>query len=178
MNDKVFEGFLKRQFEDGMALARDSDLLDLTRLEGEPPTRYVAQFYCKGLVRDARGEISEADRFMVGVRFPPDYLRRADAFQVLTWLAPRHIWHPNISNKAPLVCVGQLNPGTSLVDILYQLFEIITYNKVTMREDDALNKEACSWSRHNMDRFPVDRRPLKRRVLDLDVKLTSKATQT
>ena len=34
-----------------------------------------------------------------------------------------------------------------------------------MREDDALNREACAWARHHADRYPVDRRPLKRRTL-------------
>jgi hypothetical protein len=81
---------------------------------------------------------------------------------VLTWLAPRDIWHPNISADAPVICVGRLAPGTALVDLLYQLFEVITWNKVTMREDDALNRAACQWARRNGHRFPVDRRPLKR----------------
>lgn len=31
-----------------------------------------------------------------------------------------------------------------------------------MREDDALNKPACVWARAHRDRFPLDRRPLKR----------------
>ena len=56
--------------------------------------------------------------------------------------------------------------GTALVDILYQLFEIITYNKVTPRENDALNRECCMWARANQRRFPVDRRALKRRVIE------------
>ena len=58
-----------------------------------------------------------------------------------------------------------VRPGTPLVDLLYQCFEIITYTKVTMREDDALNRAACGWARENQDRFPIDPRPLKRRRL-------------
>jgi hypothetical protein len=38
-----------------------------------------------------------------------------------------------------------------------------------MREDDALNKAACAWAREHQDRFPVDRRPLRRRQLELTV---------
>jgi hypothetical protein len=165
----MFEGFLRRQLEEGSALARDSDLLHLIPRPEDPPQSYVARYCCTGLVRNDRNEVIEARDFAVGVWFPQDYLRRAEPFQVLTWLGPRNVFHPNISDRAPVICIGRLTPGTGLVDILYQVFEIITYNKLTMREDDALNPDACVWARGNQDRFPVDDRPLKRRALNLRV---------
>jgi hypothetical protein len=172
MKDPVFDAFLRRQLDEGLALQRDSDLLRLFPL-GNPADRYVAAFACRGLVQTAPGHIVEADHFEVGIRFPPDYLRHAAPFQVLTWLGPRTIWHPNISADSTAICVGRLAPGTGLVDLLYQVFEIATWNKVTMREDDALNRAACEWARHNPSRFPVDRRPLKRRALDLHLEEAS-----
>ena len=161
--DPIFQSFLAAQYERGMTLAGESDLLELEPLGESPPNRYIARFRCKGLVRSTSGEITEADRFEVGIWFPSDYLRRANPAQVLTWLGPRQVYHPNIADDLPLVCVGRLYPGTELVDILFQLFEMITYAKVTMREDDALNREACAWARANQHRFPIDRRPLRRR---------------
>ena len=71
-----------------------------------------------------------------------------------------------------MICVGRLYPGTRLLDIIYQLYEIITYQKVTMREDDALTPDACVWSRQNQHCFPIDDRPLRRRVRRLQVKVT------
>jgi hypothetical protein len=162
--DRVFEGFLQRQFEDGMALAARSDLFDLLPLDPPPLVqRYIACFHCTGLVRAADGAVTEANQFAVALTFPDDYLRRADPSQVLMWLGPREVFHPNVSNRGPFICVGRMGPGTSLVDLVSQIHEIITYNKVTMREDDALNIDACAWARANQDRFPVDTRPLKRR---------------
>jgi len=160
--DRIYESFLARQYEEGMALAAASDLVDLRPVDGPPPSRYLARFRCKGLVRGADGRVQEADRFEVGIWFPSDYLRRADPWEVLTWLGPRRVFHPNISDWAPLICVGRLQPGTPLVDLVYQCFEIVTWQKMTMREDDALNAAACAWAREHRDRFPVDRRPLKR----------------
>jgi len=166
--DPVFESFFQRQLEEGMALATASDLLELTAYPFPPPN-FVATFRCKGLVRLPHGAIEEADYFQAGIWFPPDYLRRADPFETLRWFGPQNIWHPNISDTMPLICVGRLTPGTPLVDILYQIFEVITYTKYTPREDDSLNKACCSWTRQNQHRFPVDRRPLKRRTLGLEV---------
>ena len=165
--DPVFSAFLRRQHEEGMALAAASDLLDLVALD-TPPQHYVAHFSCRGLVRGPAGAIVEANSFGVGLFFQRDYLRRAEPFQVLTWLGPQQIFHPNISDRGPFICVGKLAPGTPLVDLLYQVFEIITFQKMTPREDDALNRDACAWARRNLERLPVDRRPLKRRVLVLE----------
>jgi len=169
MTDKVLAAFLARQFEEGMALAAASDLLDLVPVDGEARQRYLADFRCTGLVQTDAGAIVEEDRFLLGIWFPDQYLRAADPFAVLTWLEPQRVYHPNISQAAPFICIGRLAPATPLVDLLYRCFEIITYNRVTMREDDALNREACAWARQNQHRFPVDRRPLTRRHVDFDV---------
>jgi hypothetical protein len=161
IRDRMLETFLRNQREEGLALSAASDLLELTPLDDGSASRYVARFWCTGLVRPRGGEIHEAAPFDVGIWFPPDYLRRAEPWQVLTWLGPREAFHPNISRRFPLICVGRIHRGMPLVDLLYQCYEVITYQKVTMREDDALNLEACAWARDNQHRFPIDRRPLK-----------------
>ena len=78
-------------------------------------------------------------------------------------------WHPNISARAPFICIGRIAPGMSLTDIIHQLYEIICYQRYTPNEFDSLNKDCCSWARANSDRFPTDSRPLKRRTLNLNV---------
>lgn len=169
MRDSILTGFLERQREEAAALCRDSDLVQVRPVDGPLPTRYVGQFHCRGLVRAHDGEIVEADRFAAGIWFPSDYLRRADPFEVVTWLGPANVFHPNIAERLPVICIGRLTRGTPIADIVYRLFDIITYNNVTMVESDALNRPACAWTRANRDRIPVDRRPLKRRGINLQV---------
>jgi ubiquitin-protein ligase len=162
MTDKVFSTFLARQLTDGRALAANSDILRLLPGAGVPPQQYIAEFRCKGVVQDRDGRIGEGGLFVVGLFFPSDYLRRATTQEVLTWLAPVNVLHPNIFGPAGAICIGRLAPGTGLVDILYQVFEIIVYRKFNPREYDSLNKSACAWARNNQGRFPTDPRPLKR----------------
>lgn len=166
--DTVFEHFLQRQIEEGLKLAAESDLLDLEVCQFPPPT-FVATYRCKGLVRLYDGSIAEANHFQAALWFPPDYLRRAEAFEVLRWFGPPNTWHPNISDTMPLICVGRIAPGTGLVDLLYQIFDIISYNKFTPLENNCMNRACCSWARENLDKFPIDKRPLKRRRLNLEV---------
>ena len=167
-DDPIYERFLRRQFEEGMELANSSDLLSLLVPPLAPP-HFVAELRCRSLVRCSDGEIVEADHFQVGVWFPPDYLRRANPFEMLRLFTPG-VWHPNVSPDQPLICIGRMTPAMRLVDILYQVFDILTYQKYNPRENDALNKPACAWARAHQDRFPIDRRPLKRRALNLEVK--------
>jgi ubiquitin-protein ligase len=163
--DPIYESFLQAQREAGMALANASDLLKLHIPPMSPP-HFIAEFHCDGLIREGDGEIRKANEFHVGIWFPPDYLRRAEGFEMLRMFTA-HVWHPNVSRIHPLICVGKLSPGTALVDIIYQIFEILTYVKLNTK--DPLNKDACSWAREHQYEFPIDRRPLKRRTLNLEV---------
>jgi len=165
--DPVLRGFLARQAEEGRALAEKSDILQLECL----PTgqHFIANFNCRGLVKDPGGEPRVADFFRVGIYFGSDYLRHAAPFETVTLFAPHNTFHPNVSSDAPFICVGRIAPGMPLVDLLYQCYEIISFQRMTPREDDALNKDACRWARANQHRFPIDPRPLKRRQLSLEV---------
>jgi hypothetical protein len=165
--DPIFRAFLERQAEEGRALAQTSDILDLECL----PTgqHFIAHYTCRGLVKDSTGGVREAASFHVGVFFGTDYLRSVNPFDTLTLFDPLNTYHPNVAFGAPFICVGRITPGMPLADLLYQVYEILTYQKLTPREDDALNKEACRWARANQERFPIDRRPLKRRPLVLEM---------
>jgi hypothetical protein len=156
--DLTYDSFVHEQHRQGLALAAESDLLKLHPLEGLPP-RFIAEFSCKGLVCRPGGPVMEANHFAVGIMLPSDYLRQINPFEVLTWLDPPDIFHPNI--MPPRLCPGSIHAGTSLVDLLYQCYEIITYQNVYMNERNALNWDACQWARKQQSCFPVDPRPLK-----------------
>jgi len=159
VRDPIFDSFLERSHDEAMALAAASDLLELEPLAGTPPTRFIGHFKCRGLVC-RNNAIQEAEQFAVGFRFSHDYLQCApQPMQMLTWLGPEDIFHPNV--LGPFICVGKLVQGTSLEELLYQTYELITYQRVTMREDDALNAAACVWARQHVEELPIDPRPLR-----------------
>jgi len=166
--DPVLQGFLEHEYRKGMKLARESGLLDLVPLTSPPYCRvYVAHFKCKGLVKKHNGNIIEANEFKVSILFPLDYLRRVNPFEIVTWLVPANIFHPNI--RPPFICLGRITPGMGLTEILHQIADIISYRNVNMNESDSLNKEACGFSRKNIHRFPIDDRQMKRNKLNVQV---------
>jgi len=160
MRDVIFESFLEQQYLEASALASASEILDLWP---QSPQRYLAHFNCNGLVRGDGHQIRPSPGpFTVGLYLPPGYLRSLEPITIVTWLHPPNVWHPNIA--PPVVCLGRIPPGTPLVDLLHQVYEIVTWQRFTPNEFDALNKAACQWARNHMELFPVDRRPLKWRA--------------
>ena len=171
MIDPIFRDWLEQQQEQGMALAAETDLMQLDAVD-DPRARYdsvpqafIAKFFCKGLVQKAGGEIGVAEEFHVGIWFPSDHLRKARPQELVTWLHPAGVWHPNI--RPPFVCVGHVCAGAELVNLLYECFEMITYQNFATH--DSLNDAAAEWARNHSGQLPVDRRPLKwRKAMEVD----------
>jgi len=165
MRDVILDGFLHSQFKEGMKLAGGSNIVDILPVEGSPPFRYVVRFKCNSIVQ-SNGKIETSHGFYVaGITFHREYLRFVgNPYQIVTWLAPGNIFHPNILPPASLICLGKINPGTGLIDIIFRIYNVIRFANVTPVEGDALNKFACKWYRENCNkngRFPVDNRPLR-----------------
>ena len=169
--DPILAKFLGKQAQEAVAFSAESDILTVQafRRGDGPAQHFIARFDCESFVMLPDGQVAKHNRFDVGIYFPDDYLRQASTYQVLTWLGPSHIFHPNI--RVPFVCVGEkfLRPGTQLIEILYQLHSVITYRK--WASHSGLNGDACQWARNHQELFPVDPRPLKRRVLKLDLEI-------
>jgi len=171
VTDEILADFLREQFVAGIRLASESDLLTLTPLRGNPPSQYVLEFRCKGLAKDERGAIVECDGpWGFGINFPASYLRGGfHPSEVLAYLGPlKNPFHPNL--RPPFVCF-EVRPATSLSDLVFSIFELVTWSLVSTH-DEGLNHEASQWYRNQKDlrTFPIDRRPLKRRALNIAVK--------
>jgi hypothetical protein len=165
--DRIRESWLNFQREEGMNLAAASGVLTLHPGPEVPPQEYLADFDCPTMVRE-QGAVTQHMGFDVLIRFPRDYLRSVPSpALVVALLSPRNAFHPNVA--PPFICVGNIAPGTSLCELIYQIFEIMTFQKLTPNEHDALNKEACSWARNHMDLFPLTSRSLRRREISLDI---------
>jgi hypothetical protein len=152
----IFASWLRVQHEEARALASASDALAVHAVDAQ---RFVLEFSCCGLVQED-GEVRESDHCVVGVRFPDDYQRVVNPAEVLTWIAPRSFFHPNV--RPPFLCIGDVAPSTSLVELIHRVYELVTWDNVTMDERNALNAAACAWARRNRARFPLDVRPLVR----------------
>jgi hypothetical protein len=162
--DEIFRSFLERETEAALALAAQSDILDVLPMGPPPAQRFMTRFRCTGLVRDPRGHIAEASQFLIALWIPDDFLRRLNPLEIVSIVEPQNVFHPNVADGLPFMCLGHLRPGTPIVDILFQIFEVLTYQNFTCSEHNALSHAACQWTRNNLARLPLDRRPLKRRA--------------
>jgi hypothetical protein len=80
-------------------------------------------------------------------------------------VGPHEVFNPHI--RFPFICTGSITPGTPFVQLLYRIYEILTFWPCRYKLDHPFNLDAAEWVRRNPDRVPTDRRPLRRRRLDL-----------
>lgn len=160
MTDHILASFLDGQYEAGLRLAAESDILDLTPIGPPPVQRYVARYDCLTLVREADGRVRTARGFAVGLTLSSHYQRRIEPASLAAWLFPATVFLPNV--RVPFLCLGHIAPGTPLVELLFQVFDVGRGANITVREDDALDRDACAWARPRLAQFPLDQRPLKR----------------
>jgi len=136
-SDAIYQRFMERQRVEGLALAESSDILSLFIPPMSPP-HFVAEFSCKGLIRDSAGEIKEANRF----RLACGSQRITCAVQIrLRWCACLlQVYGIQMLVRISFDMHGRITPGTPLVDILFQIYDILTYHKFNPREDDSLTE--------------------------------------
>ncbi len=157
--DTIFESFLAKQCEAGLALAADSDILALLPLGPPAPRQYLASYAARTFAQSRSGEIALVDRFDVTITFHDEYLRRPNPARVLTYEGPYRCFHPNVRGCG--VCL-KLHPGMGLVDLLIAAYDLFTW-RLYYVGDNGLNGEASAWARRqDPSRFPTDPRPLRR----------------
>ena len=167
MTDLVRRSFLLAQEREGRELAAASDIVSIEPLGSSPHERYLVRFDARSVLADGEGPREANSVFAVGVWFPSDYHRQVAMPQVLTWLGPREFFHPNV--HGPFICLGTFRPGTPLVEIVFRVWSVVSYQNYGLKSP--LNPNAAAWARRHLDRFPVDSRPLKRRVRNFNTQV-------
>jgi hypothetical protein len=164
--DPVLNAFLCRSRDELFERCRLGGLLKCVSLGARTPWLWRLTFATRGLALGSDGAIESVERHTVGLRFLPDYLRRADRFEMLALSEPRSAFHPNLT--PPAICV-QINPGETLVEICQSLHALFGWRLRQLNERDALNHAACAWGRAHLDELPIDNRPLFGKPLELTV---------
>lgn len=121
-----------------------------------PPDRYLVKFNnVKGLkLSEAAAERKELEiisEHVIEIYLHIDYPRLKPQSYILT-----KIFHPNFRMASPNdICIGDYwASGETLVDIIYQVGEMITYK--TYNVTSPLNGIAAKWAKENSGSFPID----------------------
>jgi hypothetical protein len=144
--DPVYLKFLENTYDEARRLAEKSDVLKLSPIPPFPPGAYLCEFHVAHLRLLSDGTVRiEQGPVTAGVIFPEDYLRSTDPrlyLRVASALTPFDLLHPNV--RGGVVCLGAaFAPGTSLTALLWELYEIVSYQNVTLDERNAMNPTAC-----------------------------------
>jgi len=173
-HDDVQEAYPFSFFTEGFdSLEDNSDGKDKHHLSKAPDQFLVRLDKINHLIKDHHSGQIQLIKATVNfyIHFPMDYLRSVDPYlylRVVTVLHP-DFFHPNIRIPQGWVCLGHnFQPGTPLADLIYHLYEIVTYQNTTVDERDAYNTEACRYLRLHKT-MKISAPPLFRKDLKLNV---------
>lgn len=156
---------LERELEDLKRLKDESTILDF-RVEGDPPDHYVFRFNGKSLVpSEGRTGVKLGDHQEVEISLGTDYPRRRPEVRWMTAIV-----HPNVSGSQ--VCLGNFASNWSpnirladLVEVLWDMSRLAIWNP-----HSAYGGPSMTWQELDEKyRFPVDKRPLRDKILPNDV---------
>jgi hypothetical protein len=162
--DPVAADFLGNVRDELHARLRPGSLLVADDLGARVPWLWKLTFATRGLGRSADGQLRVVERHVAAVRFLPDYLRRANRFEMLALVEPEGAFHPNLRDGH--VCL-EVYPGEPIVEICESLHALFSWRLRQLNEADALNPEACAWGRAHLGELPLDSRPLFGRTLSI-----------
>jgi hypothetical protein len=153
--DSIMQEFLRRNYAEACALAAQSAVLTVTSApRDEVPAKILCHFHHMPYLRqrpDGLVEMTAGEDIVVGIFFPPDYLRSTDKWhylKLISLLWPPTFFHPNVS--APVLCPGaRLYPAMPLTALIWHTYDILAYRNVNLDERDALNPQACRYLRQH-----------------------------
>ena len=143
--DDVFRLFLENTHAEALEFAARSDVLQIRPEKSDPPYIYYCEFQASFLGRLPDGTVGiQPGPVRCLIRFPSDYLLSLEPrlyMRVASVLTPNFV-HPNVFGG--VVCLGDgFGPGTPISEVIWLLFQIVSYRNCTLDERNAMNAEAC-----------------------------------
>ncbi|MDQ3194473.1 MAG: hypothetical protein M3P82_05680 [Bacteroidota bacterium] len=139
-------------------------------VEQLPPERYNVHFKnIKGLritenSAKEQKELEIISEHEIEIYLHSDYPRLKPQSNVIS-----EIFHPNFRMASPHdICIGDYwASGETLVDIIYQIGEMITYQSYNVISP--LNGIAAKWAKENIKLFPLDNVHLRQGEIDISL---------
>jgi ubiquitin-protein ligase len=160
---------MKNDYEEMLKLKSESSIIDF-QASGSPPHSYLLTFRCPGLRLDESSKPVEVQEHHCQIRLGAHYPSQPPD---VTWLSP--IFHPNIKLQA--VChSGQWAPSWSLAEFVSELADMARYAKYNLQS--VLDTKAAEWAKRNLQRFPLDQRPIRDKAGKITIKVRSNVDGT
>lgn len=124
--------------------------ITLEVVEGDPPDYYQITFDTCGITCLRNGEPVYGRNHRIEFILPAEYPRNGPIIHHLT-----PVFHPNFYQDED-ICVSTWIPGRTLIALIQQLDDMITYrNFDTHNIDNAPNSEAAQWAIKHPELIPI-----------------------
>ena len=132
------------------AVADSGGTLKLLEAAGSPPTRYVLEYACPGLVKDGNGQPCIAHKHRVEINLGANYPISQPVARMLTPTFNPHVFMTNN------ICLGKQWAATETLDtLILRIGAILQLDPKIIDFNSLANKEAGNWARNNPRQLPL-----------------------
>jgi len=153
----IREKRLENDFKELTALVNSSGgKLVIISTQGQPPDKYVIEYYCRGIEKIQGTEPVFRNAHRVEITIGSSYPREKPNAKFLT-----PIFHPNVYSNL-IVCLGSYwTMAETLTELVIRIGKIIQYSDDVLNLNSPANSVAKDWAKSNMRLFPVDTQTFK-----------------
>jgi ubiquitin-protein ligase len=133
-------------------VAESGETLALVKTLKEPPTTYVIEFRCPGLVKGADGQPALAERHQVEINLGSNYPFEMPTARVLTPVFNPHVFSSNA------VCLGGVWTANDTLDtLILRIGALLQLDPRVLNPHSPANSEANLWAQKNKAKLPLGR---------------------
>ena len=131
-------------------VAESGGTLRLIRTTDTPPTSYVIEYHCPGLVKDSFGGFIHRNQHQVVINLSANYPIEKPSAGILTPIFNPHVFSSNA------ICLGGVwSPGETLDLLILRIGALIQLDPKVLDDKSPANPEANQWVRDNRSRLPI-----------------------
>lgn len=127
--------------------------LRLLAADGAPPTRYVLEYHCPSLVKDAGGKLSVRAVHQVEIRLGVDYPLPSGK-PTARMLTP--VFNPHVF-ESQAICIGGWRPTETLDVLVLRLGALLQWDPKVLDPHSPANHKAMHWALEHRAELPLGR---------------------
>jgi ubiquitin-protein ligase len=142
---------LQADYEKVRKLASESGgTLKLVRISGRPPTSYVIEYHCPGLVKNNAGQIATRNCHQVEISLGSNYPFEKPTARMLTPVFNPHVFSSNA------ICLGVVWSAAETLDtLILRIGALLQLDPRVLDSRSPANSEANRWVQQNRQRIPI-----------------------
>lgn len=131
-------------------VAESGGTLKLVRTAGIPPTTYIIEYHCPGLMKNQQGQVVAQDQHRVEISLGSSYPFEKPVARLLT-----PAFNPHIYTSGGICLGGEWSAAETLDALILRIGALLQLDPKVLNPRSPANSEANQWVQQNKSKIPL-----------------------